>query len=254
MENISCRVPALTITTCSNYLRILYFNARSLYPKYDELCALSEVEKPNIICITESWLHDGILPSECYIPGYTCVRCDRNKHGGGVALYISNDLEFQLLLHGPNELEFLLISVHSVNSPNQKTHIGLWYRLPANNDALDKLFLLLVKLGAGVFSNFVLIGDFNIDFYNQRHFLFSKLNSMLQSFELTQVVPHPTRTGTFPGSSTLIDLALLSEPSQLVNCEVIPPLGNSDHNGIDLTLKVAHKPPPVKTCKRTVCR
>jgi len=106
----------------SNYLRILYFNARSLYPKYDELCALSEVEKPNIICITESWLHDGNLPSECYIPGYTCVRCDRNKHGGGVALYISNDLEFQLLLHGPNELEFLLISVHSVNSPNQDTH------------------------------------------------------------------------------------------------------------------------------------
>ena len=57
----------------SNYLRILYFNARSLYPKYDELCALSEVEKPNIICITESWLHDGIPPSECYIPGYTCA-------------------------------------------------------------------------------------------------------------------------------------------------------------------------------------
>ena len=55
----------------SNYVRILYFNARSLYPKYDELCAFSEVEKPNIICITESWLHmhDGILPSECYIPG-----------------------------------------------------------------------------------------------------------------------------------------------------------------------------------------
>ena len=47
---------------------------------------------------------------------------------------------------------------------------------------------------------------------------------------------------------------MLSEPSQLVNCEVIPPLGNSDHNGIDLTLKVAHKPPPVKTCKRTVWR
>jgi len=79
---------------------------------------------------------------------------------------------------------------------------------------------------------------------------------MLQSFELTQVVPQPTRvhTGTFPGSSMLIDLALLSEPSQLVNCEVIPPLGNSDHNGIDLTLKVAHKTPLVKTSKQTVWR
>ena len=55
-----------------------------------------------------------------------------------------------------------------------------------------------------------------------------------------------------PSSSTLIDLALLSAPSQLVNCNVIPPLSNSDHNGFTLTLKWSRNPPPVKAKKRSI--
>ena len=32
-------------------------------------------------------------------------------------------------------------------------------------------------------------------------------------------------------------LALLSPPSQLIECSVIPPLSNSDHDGIHLIMK-----------------
>jgi len=39
------------------------------------------------------------------------------------------------------------------------------------------------------------------------------------------------------GSATLIDLAFLSNPSCCEECYVIPPLCNSDHNGISLNLK-----------------
>ena len=70
---------------------------------------------------------------------------------------------------------------------------------------------------------------------------------------LTQVVPHPTHIN-HSGNSTLIDLVLLSAPSQLVRCEVIPPLGNSDHNGINLLVKCFRNPPPVKSRKRTIWR
>ena len=35
----------------------------------------------------------------------------------------------------------------------------------------------------------------------------------------------------------IIDLAFLSNPSCCEECSVIPPLSNSDHNGISLTLK-----------------
>ena len=64
------------------------------------------------MCITETWLCEDISESELSIPGYSCVRSDRNRHGGEVALFISDKLEYQVTLCGPDELEFLLVSVH----------------------------------------------------------------------------------------------------------------------------------------------
>ena len=71
-------------------LSILYFNARSLYPKLDELRVLCTLQTPDIICIAETWLCGYIENSECHLPGYNCIRCDRDRHGGGVALFISD--------------------------------------------------------------------------------------------------------------------------------------------------------------------
>ena len=41
-------------------LFILYFNARSVLPKFDELQAVSLMLDPDIICITETWLSSEI--------------------------------------------------------------------------------------------------------------------------------------------------------------------------------------------------
>ena len=50
---------------CSNYLRTLYFNGRSLYPKLDELYAQCDTEKLDVVCLTETWLCADIIESEC---------------------------------------------------------------------------------------------------------------------------------------------------------------------------------------------
>ena len=142
-------------------------------------------------------------------------------------MYVSDKLEFQVTMCGSREVEFLLISVHNVNNAQQRLHIGLWYRPPANSVALDDLQSVLESLDTSILFSFVLLGDFNIDFYNPQHPLFCKLSSILHSFVLTQVVPQPTHTSSLE-KSTLIDLVLLSVPSQLLTCSVIPPLCNSD--------------------------
>ena len=49
------------------HLHILYFNVRSLCPKLDELHALCDIEKPEVVCITETWLCDDIGESEVSI-------------------------------------------------------------------------------------------------------------------------------------------------------------------------------------------
>ena len=158
-----------------------------------------------------AWSSDHIGESEASIPGYNCIRCDRNRHGGGVALLISDKLEYKVTLCEPKEM---LVSVFSTNNVNEKVYIGLWYWPPSNSGALDNLYSTFESLDISIFSSFILLGDFNIDFCNHHHPLFSKF---LQSFVLTQVVPWPTHFNS-SSSSTHIDLVLLSVPVQLVNC------------------------------------
>ena len=97
------------------------------------------------------------------------------------------------------------------------------------------------------------MGDFNVDFCNRHHFLYAKLSNILCSFSLTQVVAQPTHASP-SGRDTLIDLALLSNPSQLMSCDVIPPLGSSDHSGISLHLKWSAGSIPGRTSKRVIWR
>ena len=101
---------------------------------------------------------------------------------------------------------------------------------------------------------FFLLGDFNAEFLiMHQHLLFHKLSIV---FVLKQVVPEPTHTNP-SGSSTLINLALLSAPSQILNCNVVPPLSNSDHNGFTLGVYIRWNDPGQDTpllsgaCKAT---
>ena len=72
----------------SNHLKILYYNARSLLPKLDDLKVLSETQFPDIICVVETWLSSDISDSELEITNYQIFRRDRDRHGGGVLMYV----------------------------------------------------------------------------------------------------------------------------------------------------------------------
>ena len=113
----------------SNSLRVLYFNARSLLPKLEELQVLVSVHKPlNIICITESWTSHDITGQELSIPGFHLFRRDRNRHGGGVLMYVSDTIQCKRLniICAGEDLEILSIAVHNECS-NLKMAISLFY-------------------------------------------------------------------------------------------------------------------------------
>ena len=124
----------------SGALSILYFNARSLLPKIDELRALSRTHKPHIICIVESWLDETILDSELCIGNYDIVRLDRNRHGGSVLLYIISSLSHHIVFSGSSDLELIVVSV---NLPLSKVAIGLFYRPPCSPSPVLIMYLLL---------------------------------------------------------------------------------------------------------------
>ena len=54
----------------SQSIGILSFNARRIVLKHNELCAVVEVNNPDIVCVAETWLDADITDSEIDLPGY----------------------------------------------------------------------------------------------------------------------------------------------------------------------------------------
>ena len=118
------------VSSQSGELSVIYYNARSLIPKIDELRAIAEAKHPDIICIVESWLSDEIQDNELVISNYQLARLDRNRHGGGI-IYVRTSLVFDVLFERPSNLELLAISVNSPCS-SHKFCIALLYHHPSS--------------------------------------------------------------------------------------------------------------------------
>ena len=209
---------------------ILYYNARSLLPKFDELLLQVDSLHPDIICITESWLSSDILDSEIAIPGYNVVRNDRNQHGGGVIMFISANFVIKYL---PNctGLEVITVTLHC---KNHRVCLQLFYRPPTSpTDVLHVLQNYYLSINIAQFSNFIVIGDFNINVCISSDLL----SNFSSSLGLTQAVNHPTHI--YHGRShSLIDLVFVSNMSYFSSCQVIPPLANSDQFGICVYMRL----------------
>lgn len=192
-------------------LTILYFNARSLLPKIDELRALSLAQKPHLICIVETWLDDNITDREIHIENYAIIRRDRNRQGGGVLVFANESLSYNVILSGLTELELIVINIKSSISP---IVVGLFYRPPnAPVSIFDTLLnSLCMHVDVSFLSNFILLGDFNVNYCNPHSHLYSKLQCFASSLCLSQVVSEPTHFS--PGISSLIDLVFFVSPPQ----------------------------------------
>ena len=71
--------------------------------------------------VTESWLTSDILDSEVThdFPGFNILRCDRSggRQGGGVALYLRDDLTGDILATFANSVcELLIVKIHQLDT------------------------------------------------------------------------------------------------------------------------------------------
>ena len=82
---------------CKCGLHFLHINVNSLLSKIDELRDVVGHTKPAILGITESKLDSSVSDQEVNISGYSILRSDRNRYGGGVACYVRADLCFNII-------------------------------------------------------------------------------------------------------------------------------------------------------------
>ena len=115
-----------SLTTGS--LHFCHLNVNSLLSKIDELRDITIYIKPAILGITESKLNSSVTIAEVNINGYSIIRNDRNRNGGGVACYIRNDLCFNIKNIFSNSIEhaFFEILIPKV----KPIAIGIFYRPP----------------------------------------------------------------------------------------------------------------------------
>ena len=191
--------------------------------------------KPDCVCIVESWLSSDILDSEFCIDGYDVIRLDRNRHGSGVLLFINSVFTHHVVFTGRPELELVIVSVRLLSV---SLTIALFYLSPGSQSViLDNLLTAFcTHINPPLLSNFILLRDFNVNYFDTSHPLFSKLLSVSNSLTLTQVSV-PTHYSS--NSNSLIDLVFLSSPKDLLFCDTLPPLSNSDHLGLSLAITIA---------------
>ena len=75
-------------------LHLIHLNINSILSKIDELRVIAKKSRASVIGITESKLDKTVLDEEINIDGYELARSDWNRHRGGVACYIQNDISF----------------------------------------------------------------------------------------------------------------------------------------------------------------
>ena len=100
----------------SKCLHFIHLNINSLLPKIEELRIIAKSTNATIISISESKLDESVLESEIQIDNCKILLCDRNRHGGGVACYMRNDLSYNIIFVFPREIESVSFEILLSNS------------------------------------------------------------------------------------------------------------------------------------------
>ena len=109
-------------------LHFCHLNINSLLSKIDELRDIINYIRPAILGITESKLDSSVTNAEVNINGYSIIRNDRNRNGGGVACYIRNDLCFNIKNMFSNSIEHVFSEI--LISKVKPIAIGIFYGPP----------------------------------------------------------------------------------------------------------------------------
>ena len=216
-------------------LKCLYTNVRSMGNKQEELELCVRSSGHDLIAITETWWdssHDWNVVME----GYVLFRKDRlARRGGGVALYVREQLEcIELHLGESNvEVESLWVKIKG-QAGKGYTDVGGYYRPPDQEEEVDEAFHKQLEIAA-CSQALVLIGDFNYPDIcwmtnTARH---ARSRQFLQCIEdnfLMQVVEEPTRGGA------LLDLILTNKEGLVKEVKVGGSLGCSDHEMVEFEI------------------
>jgi hypothetical protein len=238
MRRLRSRVP--------KNLRLSTINCQSIVNKANALTAHTLCYKPDIVALTETWLHNDVDDNAICPDGYRIIRCDRLSRGGGVALIHKEDLNVVCLDKNPDD-EFLVCQLNLTN--NRSIVIVVSYRAPQaaprHYDVLHASIDNVIASSKNIVG-YIITGDFNFPDIewtkddplssNSEHDLYY----LMEARSLTQIARQPTRDGAF------LDLVFVSP--MFVHSKSTTVSGIGDHSAIITDLQT----PPMskRSCRK----
>ena len=146
-------------------MTIASINVNSLLLHIDEVRMLVNELGIHILALNETKLDKSIDDSLVGIEGYTIKRCDRDRHGGGVAIYIKDTMLDKSTMREDlpkSILELVCIEIKPFRAA--PFFVMAWYRPPnVSVDAFDQMEVCLQFLDRED-KETILLGDTNCDF------------------------------------------------------------------------------------------
>eukprot|EP00733_Pompholyxophrys_punicea_P000680 Pompholyxophrys_punicea_v1_NODE_229_length_2670_cov_9.980880.p1 type:complete len:597 gc:universal NODE_229_length_2670_cov_9.980880:2649-859(-) len=238
----------LRLNVSGTALTLIHMNIRSLPAHLPDLQVfLHQLSHPwHIIALSEIWSNKIDL-TDSLLPGYLFVSCTRDRTGGGVGLFLRNDLHYERLPVRFPGCENLAISC-MFPSTKRKCTVIVIYRPPNQKRDAETAFLTalasyLASLGPN--ENILLAGDLNYDLLTLKPT--DAYFELLSQFDMSALITLPTRLT--PSSSTLIDHLMLN--SYFYSESGTIPCYFSDHEAIFASVQPPDTTPKLPHSTRT---
>ena len=214
----------------SNRLIIAQLNINSLRNKFDFLVQIMS-NNVDLFLVSETKIDSSFPNAQFHIAGYTMYRRDRNLNGGGILLYIKEDIPSSLLMID-NYFEAFYVEI---NIRKRKWLIGCTYNPKSSliSTHLDQIGKNLDKYML-TYSNFLLLGDLNAEPTNPT------VHDFCQVYSCKNLI-HENTCFKNPQNPSCIDLMLTNMPKSFQSSLVLE-TGLSDFHKMTLTvMKVFYK-------------
>jgi len=205
-------------------INICHINIRSLSRSKLRALQTSIANGYDIITLSETHLHQGVSNNVFNLTGFhEIIRKDRNEHGGGVAIYIKENIAYKRLAqYESKNMESLWVQINTIQG---KVLICCCYRPPDKKaDFWNTFEDSLIESKSDKAKYMVVLGDLNADFKTPNG---RKLSDICARQNLSCLIKEPTRiTKT---TATILDQIITNAPNFVGKVNIIPPVSTNDH-------------------------
>ena len=126
-------------------LKVISLNINSLYKHLDKLRLFCAEHTPHIICLNETKINNEITDDFLRIDGFqNIIWKDHTRHGGGVAIYVKNDIKFFERSDLDSDLES--VSIELKINYSKPIIVSTIYKLESTAEIYEKIKSLMCKI------------------------------------------------------------------------------------------------------------